>query len=221
MEGDIFTNRHNRESEAYQFADSNFFLQPEQITVSKGFTEPSRHLNDYDYNILKEDAYKDVKDEVFKLEYKINKVEQDIKDLDSQIKAATDIADYIKANNLVARKKQLLLDLDNLNEIYNDTSLSAKISGGMSDKLNNKIKNLKGLIKNVTNSIILKLPGKMSSFIKLKNSLEKLENINKSVDELITLQIPYGENIDKYEQLTRYIIKANSIQSDIAKVWKR
>jgi hypothetical protein len=56
--------------------------------------------------------------------------------------------------------------------------------------------------------------------VRFDESLTKLENINKSVDELMSMNIPYGENINKYEQLSRYIIKANSIQSDISRLIK-
>ena len=44
--------------------EDNFFLQPEDIHSFANKTEPQRRLNDYDYNILKEDAYKDVTDEI-------------------------------------------------------------------------------------------------------------------------------------------------------------
>ena len=62
------------------FADSvsdNFF--EDNHFVSDSFNqEHSRRLNDYDYNILKEDAYKEVSDELFKLEYKISKIEEEL-----------------------------------------------------------------------------------------------------------------------------------------------
>ena len=58
-----------------------------------------------------------------------------------------------------------------------------------------------------------KLPKQLSTVIELKKSLSKLKNINRSVDELMSLNAPYGEKSDKYEQLSKYIIKANSIQS--------
>ena len=65
--------------------------------------------------------------------------------------------------------------------------------------------------------LIPKLPQNLTSVIELKKSLVKLENLNKSVDELMGMNIPYGENYNKYEQLSKYIIKANSIQSQITK----
>ena len=63
------------------FADSvsdNFFEENHFAFDSFNHEHP-RRLNDYDYNILKEDAYKEVSDELFKLEYKISKIEEELK----------------------------------------------------------------------------------------------------------------------------------------------
>jgi len=51
----------------------------------------------------------------------------------------------------------------------------------------------------------------------MKEALEKLSNINLSVDELIKMQVPYGETIDRYEKLTAYLNKANVIHSQISR----
>ena len=61
------------------------------------------------------------------------------------------------------------------------------------------------------------LPSKFSSVLEIRQSLEKLESINKSVDELMSLQTPYGEAGDKYTQLSKYITRANNIQAQISK----
>ena len=66
-------------------------------------------------------------------------------------------------------------------------------------------------------TLVSKMPKRLSSVLELKQSLEKLENINRSVDELMTLQTPYGEGVDKYEQLSKFIVKANNIQAQISK----
>lgn len=212
-----------------EWESSNFFLQedrdflfPQNTTTS----EPIRRLNDYDFNLLREDAYKDVSDDLFKLEYKISKTEKEIKSLKDQIQAAIDIGD----DNLI---KELSNLLQNLNEdyeallaIYNNKSISAKLSDKIWGMICKRFKseNLSVFQKNLkqyTDLIISKLPKQISSIIELKKSLNKLENINKSVDELVNLNIPYGENINKYEQLSRYIIKANSIQSEISRYIKK
>jgi hypothetical protein len=52
--------------------NDNFFLfdDSSNITIPKAsLRESTRRLNDYDFNLLKEDAYKDVSDDLFKLEY--------------------------------------------------------------------------------------------------------------------------------------------------------
>lgn len=204
--------------------DDNFFLQPEEIRPINGQTEPQRRLNDYDYNILKEDAYKDVTDEIFKLEYKISKTEEELKSIEDEIQAAKDVRDFNKVEFLFNRKKQLQEDLNGLIEIYNDTSLSAKISGGITNMLSPKVKEnfsgMKKLFGIFSDALISKLPKRFSSALELKKSLAKLENINKSVDELMTMQTPYGEAVDKYEKLTKYITRANTIQAQISKSLK-
>ena len=68
--------------------------------------------------------------------------------------------------------------------------------------------------------ILSKFPGKISSVIEIKNSLKTLENINKSVDELMKSKYPYGEASEKYNQLSKYIARANTIQAEIYKFMK-
>ena len=70
------------------------------------------------------------------------------------------------------------------------------------------------------NTLISKLPRKIASVFAIRNSLSKLANINKSVDDLMRYKYPYGEAATRYEQLSKYIAKANSIQSEIYKFIK-
>ena len=78
MKGDIFVN--NNKTNIFQSGsnENNFFVQQESFQANDMPTEPVRRLNDYDYNILREDAYKDVSDELFKLEYKISRLEKNL-----------------------------------------------------------------------------------------------------------------------------------------------
>lgn len=196
--------------------ENNFFLGNSD-TNNLANPEPVRRLNDYDYNILKEDAYKDVENELFKLEYKISKLEDELKTLDSQIQSARDISDYDTIEVLSNRKRLLQDDLAGLVEIYNDKSLSTKISGGLFNVFKSKFSGLNNAFNSFKDAVISNLPGKFSTIVELKQSLNKLESINKNVDELMTMQTPYGEAGDKYEQLSRYIVRANAIQAKISK----
>lgn len=204
--------------------NTNFFLTEEVPPVQNPFpanNENSRRLNDYDFNLLKEDAYKDVTDDLFKLEYKISKTEEEIKNIQIQIQAAEDIQDYYLVEELINRKTIIEDDYNTLLSLYREKSLSAKISGSMINKLKGNFNSINNKLSIFSEKIVSKLPKKLTSILELKKSLAKLENINKSVDELVKLNIPYGENVNKYEQLSRYIIKANSLQNEISKHIKR
>lgn len=190
----------------------NFFYNEKKVS--------SRSLNDYDLNLLEEDAYKDVSDEVFKLEYKIHKIEQELKGINSQLQAAIDINDYELIKKLSLRKSFLEDNYKNLLVLYNEKSLSARISEGISNflgfNLNNRIKlKSNNLFINIIEKIIFMLPPKYLSIFELKKSLNKLESINKSVDELVTMKSSYNDSLNKYDQLSKYILKANSIQAQI------
>ena len=219
MGSDKFVNN-NSETYLSNYGDhDNFFVQPENIAASSGGA--LKHLNDYDNNILQKEAYRDVRNEVFKLEYKIAKTEEELKSLEGQIQSAKDIYDFELVERLTNRYRQLKSELKNLTTLYNETNNTAKISGEITGMFSPGVKThfkwLKNIWENFEAVLIPRLPKKISSSIELKKSLEKLENINKSVDELMTLQTPYGEAADKYVQLSKYITRANSIHAKISR----
>ena len=213
-------------------SEENFFLTGDVNLLPP---EPVRRLNDYDSNLLEADAYKEVSDELFKIEYKIARLEEELKEIDYKIQSARDIYDYDQIEILSNRKQLLKKEYASLIKIYNDMSLSAKLSDGIlnlfglnrktignteKNHLPHRLKALNEGCKFILDSILAKMPKKFSSVFELKKSLSKLESINKNVDELIGMNIPYGENVDKYEQLSKYIIRANSIQNNISKIIK-
>ena len=223
MDGDTYTNMSNNSSNEIAIKDeSNFFIN--SLTPLKAdilnHEEPLRHINDYDSNILKEDAYNDVSDEVLKLEYKISKVEEELNNIDERISSAMEIKDYILADNLQNRKIQLENDLKDLIKIYKEASISARISGGISSKFKQKFDGIKNSANNILNTFLSKMPGKLSKIIEIKNSLSKLESINKNVDALMSRKYPYGEAEARYNQLSKYIAKANSIHAEISRFIK-
>lgn len=204
--------------------NNNFFITPDDSMFNntiKSFNEKGRRINDYDYNLLEEDAYKDINNELFKLEYKISKIERELKILEDQLRIAQEIKDYEQIHSLENRIINLRLELQDSTKTYNKKSFSANIT----DKFFNifgknisiKYSNMKHLIAEFSEIFLSKMPKSVISIIELKKSLQKLENINKSVDELISLNTPYGENINKYEKISKYIIKANSIQAKLSR----
>ena len=201
--------------------NDNFFLETKQSSKRIKNAEPVRRLNDYDYNILKEEAYKDISNELFKLEYKISRLEEELKGLDMQIQSARDICDYDTVETLLHRKYLIQEDLSNITEIYNDKSLSAKISGGIFNTFKEKFEKFNSYAESIKRIILSALPANISALFEIKQSLNKLESINKNVDELMTMHTPYGEASDRYEQLSKYIMRANAIQTSIAKSMRK
>ena len=66
-----------KEKSSAQYVEDNFFMaESSQNKISYFVNEQSRRLNDYDFHLLQEDAYKDIQDDLFQLEYKISKKSQ-------------------------------------------------------------------------------------------------------------------------------------------------
>ena len=218
MQEDVFISSETENRQQIdEHKDTNFFVQPQQIVIHSPNNEMLRHLNGYDNKILEDEAYQEVNDEVFKIEYKISKLEDELRSIDSRIVAAKEIGDVYALTNLGNKKEQLGADIKDLYKIYNDISLSAKISGGVTNSLKSNISSYKFKLLNLLSRLFSKFSCKVSSLIMLKQSLQKLESISKNVDELVSMQIPYGEASEKYLQLSKYILKANNIQSQISK----
>lgn len=205
--------------------NSNKFREffPENENPFINFSEKKenvRHLNDYDSNIMKDGAYRDISDDLFKLEYKISRAEKEIAGIEAMIAAAKEIQDIPRINELEHKLELVSAEYQELLLIYNDRTLSAKITGSFSTLLKKatgkNIPDIKAEFLNFCGKIASKLPKRLTSILKIKKSLYILENINKSVDKLVTMTIPYGENPERYQQLSKYIIKANSIQSEIS-----
>ena len=144
--------------------NDNFFLMEEKPSFQlfeRKQIESSRRLNDYDFNLLQEDAYKDISDDLFKLEYKISKLETEILNLESQIQTAFDIHDDLLIDELINRKAVLEEEYESLIVMYNDKSLSAKISGSLSNIFGERIKsvmqNLKESMSYFSESILEKM----------------------------------------------------------------
>ena len=219
MNSDMFVNNSsevNTKSEA-----SNFFINSTNESCVSMENMPTRHLNDIDANILEEDAYKDIDNEILKLELQISKLEEAISNIEEKIKLAIEVGEQDKYLYLCKQKLQLKNELNTLLEKYNTASFSAKLSGMFNFSKNKSFQILnKVLLNKFTLNFLPKFSKKINSLFELRESLSKLENINKNVDELMTLQTPYGETNIKYEQLSKYITKANSIQSNISKYLK-
>lgn len=218
--------------------NSNFFTElPEESSVSPDanfFTQQSnfdfkderrnqpfqgQRLNDLDSNILENNAYQEMPDEMFKLEHKIGMLEASLTKIDNEIKTLESFGYGIQVFELKNRRIKIKEELDNLNKRYSSFGLGSKISGHIASAVNstknqklNSVNNVKTFL---SKKVLAKVSKKFDYSQKIKEALESLSDINLSVDELIQMQTPYGESINRYEKLTAYLNKANVIHSKI------
>ncbi len=196
---------------------TNPFSVPEKF---KQATSPFL-IDGFDSTMLEERAYLKIDDEMLKLEYRINQLEEDLMIINDEILAAINIDDHSRIEFLQTKKANIKKELERLNNKYFDIGAMSKFTTILSyifRKRSPKEKSLFNQIKYFINKYIFATFSKRLNFtFNLKESLSKLADINRSVDELISLRIPFGGLTGRYEKLTSYINKANDIHAKIAK----
>lgn len=203
-------------------ADGNFFVEnslqevPEQKEQTLGL-----RINDYDSSILENNAYQLLSDDMFKLEHKMNLLESTLKRINSEITALQSLGAAIQISELIERKEKIEQELAELNKNYSELGISTMISGQIASAVNFTAKKRRNLLSKtrtfISKNILARISPKISLSQAMKDALENLCNINLGVDELIKMQIPYGETNKRYEKLTAYLNKANTIHSKIAR----
>ena len=218
MNGDTFINNDGKGYGNSLNEGDNFFMQKDSFQSVNSYRN---RLNGYDLNILEDEAYKEINDDLFKLEYKISKCEEKLNDIKSKVQSARDIDDFEQAGSLSAEQEILEAELNELKYEYGKASISANISGYISN-VNKKKENIISIFVNLfRKSFLYKFSPKIASAFEFKQSLHRLESINKSVNELMELSIPYGEENKRYEQLSKYIAKANNIQAEMSNIIRK
>ena len=178
-------------------------------------------LNGLDSTLLEAEAYQNIDDETFRIEYKINKLEMAVKTIDKEIANAKSINDLQKVDVLMMRKHSLQAELKALYAYYGESDVTTRLSGELTSMLAFK----PSIISNVFNKcadfvskkVLPKVSKSFNSGQNIKVALSKLETLNKNVDELVTMQMPYGEADERYDRLTNYLNRANVIHFQISK----
>ena len=137
--------------------------------------------------------------------------------MDSKIKVADNYGTQNEALGLKAKKQRILQELDTLRkqQMYGGRVLGEQIPFHQSFKA--KMPVIYRVQEFVSRQILAKVSKKINSVVTLSDSLEQLSEISKSVDELIDMNVPYGEKVQNYEKLTEYLSQANMIHSKISK----
>lgn len=203
--------------------NNNFFnVNPIQSTKQSSFAgggylleeskSSSKRLNGYDSSILNDKTLPEGDNEKVKMEYKIAEKQQALTDINGKIKNAELYGTQNEVLSLRVRKQRIEQELFELNR-QNASQKGIKTLTGETIELPWIRKAQTFLSRNV----LAKVSKKFNSIVFLGDSLEKLTEINRSVDELIEMNVPYGEKTENYEKLTRYLAQANQIHSQISK----
>lgn len=221
-----------------KFKDNNFFAlslkqnKDENIFASASNLESSLaqvenpitsavRMNDYDSKILENNAYQDIPDEMLRIEHKISVLEKTFSKINSDTEAMSSYAQHSQVKENLARKEAIEAELKALKKRYSELGFSANISGKIASVVN-FTSSTKNTVFSKTKDFLakkffFKVSKKSNYCHEMKDALAKLSSINSNVDELITLQVPYGETVDRYDKLTAYLNRANVIHSQISK----
>ena len=180
-------------------------------------TNPIKRINGYDSAILNKTNIEELEGEDLSIDYRIKEKESVVKDLDAKIKVADNYGTQNEALSLKAKRQRVLQELDTLRkqQMYGGRVLGEKQAFHQSFK--EKMPVIYKIQEFISRQILSRVSKKVKSVVTLSDSLEQLSEISRSVDELIDMNVPYGEKVQNYEKLTEYLSQANMIHSKISK----
>ena len=180
-------------------------------------TNPIKRINGYDSAILNKTNIDESEGEDLSIDYRIKEKESVVKDLDAKIKVADNYGTQNEALSLKAKRQRVLQELDTLRkqQMYGGRVLGEKQAFHQSFK--EKMPVIYKIQEFISRQILSRVSKKVKSVVTLSDSLEQLSEISRSVDELIDMNVPYGEKVQNYEKLTEYLSQANMIHSKISK----
>lgn len=191
--------------------------QPAKGVKTSSATNPIKRINGYDSAILNKTNIEEPEGEDLSIDYRIKEKESVVKDLDAKIKVADNYGTQNEALSLKAKRQRVLQELDTLRkqQMYGGRVLGEKQAFHQSFK--EKMPVIYKIQEFISRQILSRVSKKVKSVVTLSDSLEQLSEISRSVDELIDMNVPYGEKVQNYEKLTEYLSQANMIHSKISK----
>lgn len=180
-----------------------------------------KRLNSLDSAMLEESAYNAIDDPDLKLEKKIENIEKALKEIKEKIIVADTIQDEKAKIELLKQRKILSQKLENLQVQYKSQNLDTKLTSIITRSLNypqelkKKIK--KRFKKFLRRSKLIRNFTPIARAMTVRETLGRLDKINKSVDELVKMKVPFGEQEARYETLVTHLQKAGALHTQILK----
>ena len=183
------------------------------------FTEynPIHRLNGYDNNILQQKAYMELDDTSLKIAYQIDEKEEILKNLKEKIASASDVEPLQNILDLKMQEKKLENEIAELKEQIGKKPIPLKNNESVFNSKKIQAPFIRKFRRFFYKNVLSKISKKFNEVVAISDSLERLAKINKNVDELIEMKVPYGETPANYEKLTAYLCHASRIHSEINK----
>lgn len=180
-----------------------------------------KRLNSFDSTMLEEVAYNVLDDTELKLEKRIENLENNIRDVNEKIVVAETLKDIVTLDELNLQKQILKKNLENVRNEYQSKNIDTRMTSIIADFLlfPQKIKNFfhRQFRYFLFHSKFIKKFKPLMRSIMVRDTLGKLDKINKSVDELVKMQVPFGEQEVRYEKLVNHLSRAGALHSQIMK----
>lgn len=194
-----------------------------QKTAPQPAVMPKR-LNSTDSAMLEEKAYIALDDPELRLEKRIENYENSIKTLNEKLEVAETINDEKSRQELLSQKKLMEKNLENLQLQYKeqnfDTKLTTVIARAMRLPREIRVSLQKAIINFVRHSEFIRKYTPIVRALTIRDTLGRLDKINKSVDELVKMKVPLGEQDAKYEALVTHLQRAGALHSQILRELK-
>lgn len=178
-----------------------------------------KRLNSIDSVMLEESAYIVLDDPDLKLEKRIESYEETLREIAEKLIVARTIKDEKEEKELLKQRRILFKNLENLKEQYKSQNLDTKLTNVFT-----QIMNLPKKIKKMIRKQI-RLFFRHSKFIRnftplvrsmtVRETLGRLDKINKSVDQLVKMKVPFGEQEERYQTLVNHLSRATALHSQI------
>lgn len=184
-----------------------------------------KRLNSTDAAMLEESAYKVIDNPELKLENRISKYEKALDEVSEKLIVAQTVQDLKAQKELAYKKAVLEKNLEFLKKQYSEHSFETGFAHFITKALllpqnlkTNLIKYFKSILLHTK---ILKHFKPLARAMAVRETIGKLNKINKSVDELVKMKVPFGEQEEKYETLVNHLQRAGALHSQILKELKK
>jgi len=193
--------------------------------TSNSFEQFKKRLNDYDTNIMEQNAKNSIKDQSLKIELQIQETERELEKIQEHIDLIKTLKidyDKTKLDILIENKKILDNKLNEQKEIYKKLGLTYNIADVLSETLTKTEKkfNFNNIItNNPVYKFIQEAVPALKNKIMLKNEIGSFVLLNKKLKEFASNKaVPFGESESNLKHFTYLFDKANQIDAKIKKM---